>query len=90
MMVSKSKMFSSYKVHSHEIKEVQTHDKWHPGQRGKQEPEKGFNLTETDLRLIFHKEYKLKGKGLGLRSKREMIPEVESSLYRLMAGGSRK
>lgn len=88
MMVSKSKMFNSYEVHSHEIKEVQTHDKWHQGQRGKQEPGKGFNLTEIDLRLSSTRRYKLKGKGLGLRSKREMFPEVESSLYRLHGRGS--
>lgn len=53
------------------------------GQRGKQEPGKGFNLTETDLRLSSTRRYKLKDKGLGLRSKGEVFPEVERSSYRL-------
>lgn len=53
------------------------------GQRGKQEPGKGFNLTETDLRLSSTRRYKLKDKGLGLRSKGEVFPEVECSSYRL-------
>lgn len=46
------------------------------------------NLTETDLRLSSTRRYKLKDKRLRLRSKGEVFPEVESSLYRLMAGGS--
>lgn len=88
-MVSKSKMFNSYEVHSHEIKEVQTQlmingikDRVVSKSQGR------VNLTETDLRLSSTRRYKLKDKGLGLRSKREVFPEVESSLYRLTAGGS--